>query len=216
MKKMRIFIFIFFLAAAAVYGQPVSYIIYDFDKTWSTNQFSLRVKLSENDAIIGYTICDERHTLNQFWIEISPGDFENFRNALDKFLEWDELAGINNMSAFRREIPLTVKSNNVLWTMSYRDIYTMDEKEMVIGFNYRWSPANAELLKSQLEIRSTTVSSINENNTFEFIRSGINIDEARLMFDSLTDEKIQETIQNKRSAELELERQRLLLEELFR
>lgn len=217
MKRTRFFIIILLLADAFIYGQSVSYIIYDFDKTWSTNQFSIRVRLSENYEITGYTICDERHSLNQFWIEISPENFDNFRIALGKFLEWSELSEINNMSAFKKEIPLTITTKNVKWTMSYRDIYTIDEdNEMIINFNYKWTPSNAEFAKSQFEIKSTPISSIVDSNTFEFTRTGINLDEARDMFESLTDEKIQETILNKRAVELELERQRLLLEEFFR
>ena len=216
MKKAAFFIFTFFFIITAVYGQIESLIIYDFNKTWGTNQFSFRVNLSENEIISGYTICDERHSLNQFWIEINPENFDNFRNALNKFLEWDELAASNSMSAFKREIPVKVKSYNVIWTMLYRDIYSMDENEMTISFNYEWSPSNADFAKSQLEIKSTPVSSIAESNAFVFTRSGINLDEAKLMFENLTDEKIQEAIQNKRAAELELERQRLLLEEQFR
>jgi len=216
MKKLPVFLLIFTVITAVVCGQTESFIIHDFEKTWGTNQFSLRVRLSENDTISGYTICDERHTLNQFWIEINPENFDNFRNALNKFLEWTELAELNNMSAFKKEIPVTVKSKNVTWTMPYRDIYYMDEDEMTINFIYRWFPSNAEFAKSQLEIRSTPASSITENNAFEFIRSGINLDEAKFMLENLADEKIQEKILNKRAVELELERQRLLLEEQFR
>jgi len=215
MKKTLFFILTLFIAAN-IFGQNESILIYEFDKTWGTNQFAIYARISESNLITGFTIADGRESLTPFRIEINLESFENFRNALNKFIEWDELAVNNGMDSFQKEIPFTVASRNVLWSALPGNVYLMKEREMVINFIFRWSHTNAEFARSQMEISSNTVNSLAGNNSFMFSRNGINTDEVKLMFENLTDENIQNKIQSERSADTEMKRQRTIQEELFR
>lgn len=215
MKRTIIFILTLFISAN-VYGQDESILIYEFDKTWGTNQFAIYARISESNLITGFTIADGRESLTPFRIEINPENFENFRNALYKFIEWDDLSVNNGMNSFQKEIPFTVTSRNVLWSALPENIYLMIEKEMTINFIYKWSHTNAEFARSQLEISSDTVNSLAGNNSFIFSRNGINTEEVISMLENLTEENIHDKIQSERSADTEMKRQRMIQDELFR
>jgi hypothetical protein len=234
MKKVLIFISVLFLVIANVYSQTESFLIYK-QKIESVNGriihplspvLSFYVNL-ENNMIVSYAIgTDSYYSVNRdfsvdsFRIEITHENIVNFKEALNRFLEWEARASINNLTErFSREIPISVSSNNVLWsryvTLTTESTFRNNSTPFLIQFNFRWTPSNIEFARGQLDITSNTVSASGANS-FRLVKSGIGRDEARLLSDNLTDSKIQEAIQRGRAEEQERNRQRQLQDELFR
>jgi hypothetical protein len=219
-----------------LYGQNESICFYTQDVIEAPiSQLSFYVNI-ENNTIISYAISINE-IFKTFKIELTINEFNNFREGLNKFLEWEELATKNKITeAFSREIPILIVSKNVSWTISGvrfkngKHTFQMNDPTLNLKFIFNWTPRHIESHKGQLDITSNSVKSdisvsiysIRDKNAealdnyFRFNKEDINRNEARILLNNLSDERIQVGIHQARNLEQENARQRQLQEELFR
>jgi hypothetical protein len=190
----------------------------------------------ENNIVKSYAISINKIS-ETFRIELSIEEFNNFREALNRFLEWEALALSNKITeAFTREIPILIISNNVSWTISgvrFRNgkhTFQMNDTSLNLNFMFNWTPRHIESHRGQLDITSNTVRADTDaslysirdrnaellDNVFRFRKEDINRNEARILFSNLSDESIQIGIQQAIDSEQERVRQNQLQEDLFR
>ena len=160
-----------------------------------------------------YNITRDYNIYN-FSIEIDQENFINFREALSRFLEWESVAQNNNITeVFIREIPITVTSNNVTWSIrTDTGLHRFsNERPLIIRFNFLW---DSVFTRGQLYIRSNTLND-GTPNYFLLEKRNMNREEIRFLFEGLSDDKIQEAIEQGRIRDLEREEQRQLIDDLF-
>jgi len=172
---------------------------------------------SDNSSFVD---LNERISVDSFRINLDLENFNSFKEALNRFLQWDSLARENNMTEpFRREVPINVISNSVTWsrwvTDFTRNTFEVHDFDFILSFNFRWTPSHIESYRGQFDIRSNTAVS-DEVNIFRLIKNNMSVGEVERLLQNLADETIQAAIQQSRELERERERQRQLQDELFR
>jgi hypothetical protein len=177
----------------------------------------------QGDDIIGFSLRDnERLTTRNgvlitfSSIEITPYDFDIFKNALKKALEWESIASQNDVSEFSKTIPFEISSNNVSWTTysGFVDHLIKKGETLTLEFTFSWSP---ERSRGALYINSNIVNSSVSGSkvSFSFSKEYMYRDEIELLLENITDEKIQEAIKNGRIQQIEEEARKKRTETLF-
>jgi len=226
MKKLAGFFVLASILFGHVYGQAENFLIYDEETGYFANPRLILFAAVENEKITGYLLCNDNDP--NFNIQLLPHSLSRFREAFYKFLEWEDIASSNNfLEIFERDIPITVSSYFVTWN-SYSNAeqrrieYTMTEYEdtgsiMTISFKFIWNPSSIETkYNAILSIKSNTVHSGIQGETFTFQRYSMDRDSINSFLSNTTDENIKVRIEQGREVEQERERQRQILNELFR
>jgi hypothetical protein len=184
----------------------------------------------QGDDIIGFSLRDNiagftsrNNVLITFSsIELTADDFNVFRNALEKALEWGLTAHQNDVNGFQKNIPFEITSNNVSWvalTPSWNSVnHTIKKGEtLTLEFIFSWTPHYIESARSALSINSNTINTSvpDSEDTFHFSKKGMHRSEIELLLGRITDDKIQEAIVNGRIQQEEDEARKKRTETLF-
>ena len=212
MKKFIIFLLL--LICENVYSQIETRLIYREVITYNEPRLSILAAV-ENDIVKKFILSNELFNSPYFRIELTEQNLVNFREALIKFFEWESLAVENNPASFTREIPVTVISNKVTW--SWTNARQLTNKDlMTISFQFDWNPSRRETYRALLNISSNTAQPAGLGRSFTLQKTGMNHEAAGQLLENITDEKILFVLDQYRKEELEKERQRELINELFR
>ena len=234
MNKFITVIFIMLFVSGAAYSETETLLIYREEITNNEPRLSILARV-ENDEIVKYILSNELFNGPYFVIEISERDFLNFKEALNKFLEWESIAAENNLAGFTREIPVTVTSNNVTWSWVNTMIFT-NQNSMTINFLFDWNPSRRAAYRALLNISSNTAHAAHaaahdvlayntlaavqpletEQQSFTLRKNYMNNEEVSLFLENITDEKISLIMEQYCERDAETERQRTLIDELFR
>ncbi|MDR0465708.1 MAG: hypothetical protein LBG94_11430 [Treponema sp.] len=198
-----------------VYSQSETQLIYREVITYNEPRLSI-LAVIENDTVKNYILSNELFNSPYFLIELTEHNLVNFREALSKFFEWESLSIENNLDSFKREIPITVVSKNVTWSwINTRHLTNVDP--MIFSFQFDWNPARREEYRALLHIDSNTLQPMTEfGSSFTLNKYGMNHEAVEQLFENITEEKISDVFDQYRKDALEKERQRELIEELFR
>jgi len=229
MKKVFIFVVFMLLLSVKTFSQTESFLFFQQPSRALSDRPIIYIGQPrllfyvnlENNVVVSYTIGSD-YVRNTFRIVINHASFSNFRDALNRFVEWESIATSNNLTdGFRREIPVTVSSNNVRWyrfgVFSPRFSYKMaDNATLLLRFYFNWSPGRImEWERCLFEIRSNSVR-LSNNDNFSFVKTRMPLIEVKHLLYNLSDERIQEGISQGRALIQEREEQRQLQDELFR
>ena len=156
-----------------------------------------------------------RDTDTTYDIILSVEEFVKFREVLEKFIEWENLAKENNMDIFIRQIPISVSSKDVKWNRGWRTgnikKFRMTKKEMLIDFSFFWRGSTGTM-----DIKSNIIFADDSTETFHLNIKEMTSTSVRWLFESTTDEKTWLAIEEGRQMDLEEKRQEQLQDELFR
>jgi hypothetical protein len=214
MKKILSIIILTFIFFGTAAGEAETLLIYREEITNNEPRLSVLTKI-ENDNVIGYSLSNELFNSPYFIIELTKKNFENFREAFNRFLEWETIADENNLDSFTREIPVTVASDNIIWTCtSIRPVRNMNS--MIFTFQFDWNPSRKEEYRALLNICSNIIEPLERGSSFTLQKNYMNNDEVSMFLDNISDEKIAFIIERQRERKTETERQRLLIDELFK
>jgi hypothetical protein len=192
----------------------------------SSNPISIYVTV-KGDDIVGFSLRDNiagfalrNNVLITFSsIELTLGDFDIFRNALEKAMEWDSIARHNDVDGFRKNIPFEISSNNVSWTTFSNGVnHTIKRDEtLTLQFTFSWTPIFLEWERGALNINSNTIhtSVPGSRETFRFSTGDMRISEVELLLVNTSAEKIQEAIARGRIQKKEDEARKERTETLF-
>jgi hypothetical protein len=181
----------------------------------------------KGDDIIGFSLGGGAHgsalrnnvLITFSSIELTLDDFNTFRSALEKALEWDSVARQNDVDRFSKDIPFTISSNNVSWATFDPSInHTIKKGEtLTLKFIFSWTPSYIESRRSALHIDSNTINtSVSGSSvTFRFRKDDMHLAEIELFLESITDEKIKDAIKNGRIQQIEDEARKKRTETLF-
>jgi predicted component of type VI protein secretion system len=164
----------------------------------------------ENDTIASYSLRYENEVssagvgstnrlINSASVEIAPQGFEDFRNALEKALEWDRTARENNVGPFYfREIQSSIPFRNIEWYTMFDGLCKAPYDES-FEFTFNWDPNNADFSKSILRLSSSvaycfsSVSGKEISSSFCF-NTEMSMAAVQDFLENTTDEKIKGSI----------------------
>lgn len=214
MKKILVTALLTLIVLGTAAGNTETYLIFRERITYNEPRLSILAR-AVNGSIGSFILSNELFTPPYFLIELNERNFNNFREALGIFLEWEMMAIENNLDSFTRAIPVIVESNNVTW--SWTNIWSFrNSNTMIINFMFDWNPSRRREFRALLNISSNFIEPRERGPQFVFRKNFMNNEEVTLFLDDITDEKIDLVVLENREMILESERQRLLIEELFR
>jgi len=226
MKKIPVVIILTFFIIGAAFSQTETLLIYREEITNNEPRLSFLMRV-KNDAVISYVLSNELFNSPYFLIELTEENTCNFREALNRFLEWETMAIENNLDSFTRTIPVNAVSNNVTWSWISARMHSSKEP-MIMNFQFDWNPARRKEYKALLNISSNTVSPVRDETevtriqsfdidrlSFAFQKNYMNNEAVSRLLENITIEKIDSIIDQYLERKIETERQRSLIEELF-
>jgi len=175
--------------------------------------FLLYVNIIGSD-IQYYSIKGVKKSEGTFFIKLTSDNFYHFREALEKFIEWENVAKENKVTTFNKQIPISISSNEIEWyagTFEGED-YKATKDKLLIDFFFNWSNYDNE---GKFEIVSNTIYADNLKSTFKIIKKDIKRSQAKFFLERTTGEYILIAIEKGRQEELEKKRQSQLKENLF-
>jgi hypothetical protein len=162
---------------------------------------SIYVSVKGND-IIGFSLRDSgvMGFNSKASIELTPNDFNIFKSALEKALEWDSIACQNDVDEFSKSIPFTISSNNVSWRSrsTFVDCTIKKGEKLTLEFSFY-----NEFSSYYLSIKSNSINASGSKETFRFSKKDMERAETELLLESITNEKIQEAIKKGRIQKIE-------------
>jgi hypothetical protein len=220
MKKLFVTIVLALLYYGGAYCQTETHFIYE-DRSPSSEYMSVYAA-DEGGNITGFKLRNAWDASTHFDIDLTAQSFSRFRDAFEKFLEWESVAVGNNVEKFEREIPVAVISHNGTWR-SYdsrtRGSSRVSNREMVIIFKFKWNPSNTAPQGASLDTIANAVQTDGLDRTSVLIITNMNSEAVRRFLDNTTEEKVltavRQSREQNRQRELEQERQRQLQDELF-
>jgi len=226
MKKLFGILTIVLILCGKAYGQTERHLIYEQSGGVFNGRYIVMLfpKLSvyanvEGEEVTSYSLCNEEYGTTQFEICFTIQNFSDFREALNKFIEWEKIAVGNNLDSFNREIPIAISSDKVTWKNPLRSnsdtIHRIKNGKLSIIFTFIWNTLYVEGHRASLSIDTNTIQSDISGETF-ILRKVMSLDEIRLFLDNTTSENILNAIRQSRQQKLENERQQKLQDELFR
>jgi len=214
MKKLFIMIAFIIISFGTASGDEKTLLIYREEITNNEPRLSVLTRI-ENDTTKCFILSNELFNSPYFVIELTEQDFNSFREAFNKFLEWESIAVINNPDSFTRAIPVTAASNNVTWSWTHARP-AKNTNSMRITFQFDWNPLRRDGYKALLNISSNSVQPRETNRQpFCLEKNYLNNEEVNMFLYNVTDEKIAVIIEQYRERESETEHRKLLIDELF-
>ncbi|MCL2214314.1 MAG: hypothetical protein FWC06_03790 [Treponema sp.] len=205
--------FILLLICGNVYSQINTQLIYREEITYNEPRLSILAAI-ENNTIRNYILSNELFNAPYFRIELTEHNLNNFREALIKYFEWEALAAENNLDSFTRNIPVTVKSNNITW--SWTNVrHITSQNIMNISFQFDWNPSRREAYRALLHIGSNTLQPQRPASSFTLNKNGMNHEAVYQLLENITEEKITNVLEQYQKEDYEKERQKELIRELF-
>jgi len=226
MKKFSAIIILTFFIIDAAFSQTETILIYREEITNNEPRLSFLMRM-KSDEILNYALSNELFNGPYFLIDLTEENFRDFRDALNRFLEWEAIAIENNLDSFTRAVPVTVKSRNVTWSWAGTRLFNSKEL-LTINFLFDWNPARRNDYKALLNISSTTAFPVIDEtevswtgnfdiNRFSFAlqKNFMNNEAVSRLLENITEEKIDSIVKQYLDNSAETERQRSLIDELF-